>query len=143
MLLLAGDGQDGDQPGGLTHSNCTQPLGNQLEWKNQSRKTAPPRFTTLVKHETSLPRFVGQKSVPPKWITDYWDDDEWKKEDEESRQWEEEKHQKKPTGPILSLDEHEESVTALTSKTAPSQVSQASRLPGQTPSASKRSQSKV
>ena len=43
----------------------------------------------------------------------------------------------------MSLDEHEESVTALTSKTAPSQVSQAPGLPGRAPSESKRSQSKI
>ena len=84
----------------------------------------------------------GKKSIPPKRITEYWDDEEWKKEDEESRRREEEK-KKKPTGPVLSLDEHEESVIALTSKTAPSRVSQAPGLPSHAPSDSKRSRSKV
>ena len=103
-----------------------------------------------MKHDTSVPGkgkshpgSLGKKSVPPKWITDYWDDDERKKEDKESHWWEEEKRQKKPTGPILSLDKHEELVTALTSKTAPSWVSQVPGLPGHAPSDSKRSQSKV
>ena len=36
----------------------------------------------------------------------------------------EEKHQKKSTGPILSLDDHEDSVTGLMKRAAPSQVSQ-------------------
>ena len=114
------------------------------------KKTAPPGFTTPVKRDTSVPGkgkshpgSSGKNSAPPKQITEYWDDDEQKKEDEESHRWEEEKCQKKPTGPILSLDGHEESVIALTSKTAPSRVSQAPGLPGRTPSDSKRSQSKV
>ena len=84
----------------------------------------------------------GKKSIPPKWITEYWDDEEWKKEDEASRHQEEEK-KKKPAGPVLSLDEHEESVIALTSKTAPSQVLQAPGLPSHAPSDSKSSRSKV
>ena len=36
----------------------------------------------------------------------------------------EEKHRKKPTGPVLSLDEHEDLITDLTKWTAPSQVLQ-------------------
>ena len=56
-----------------------------------TKKTTPPGFTTPVKCDTSVPGkgkshsgLSGKKSVPPKWITDYWDDDERKKEDEES-----------------------------------------------------------
>ena len=44
---------------------------------------------------------------------------------------------------VLSLDEHEELVMLLTSKTAPSRVSQAPGLPTHTPSEGKRSRSKV
>ena len=107
-------------------------------------------LTTPVKCDTSIPSkgklhpgSSRKKSAPPKRITDYWEDNERKKEDEESRWQEEERHQKKSGGPVLSLDEHEESVTLLTSKAAPSQVSQGSRLPTRTPSKSKRSRSKV
>ena len=136
------------------------PLGCPTSWPSSlveritaepAKKIAPPPgFTTLVKRDTSVPGkgkshsgSSGKKSVPPKQITEYWDDDERKKEDEESRWQEEEKYQKKPTGPILSLNEHEESVAALTSKTAPSQVSQAPGLPSHAPSESKRSRSKI
>ena len=111
-----------------------------------AKKTTPAGLTTPVKHDTSVPGkgklhpgLSGKKSVPPKQITDYWEDDERKKEDEESHQSEEERHHKKPTGPILSLDEHKESVTVLTSKAAPSQVSQAPGLPTCAPSEGKRS----
>ena len=112
-------------------------------------KATPVGFTTLVKHDTSVPKgklhpgSSGKKSAPPKQITEYWEDNERKKEDEESCRWEEERHQKKPSGPMLSLDEHEESVTLLTSKAAPSWVSQGSGLPLHAPSKGKQSRSKV
>ena len=106
-------------------------------------------LTTPVKRDTSIPKgklhpgSSGKKSAPPKQITEYWEDDERKKEDEESCQQEEERCQKKPSGPVLSLDEHEELVTLLTSKAAPSRVSQESGLPPRTPSKGKQSRSKV
>ena len=112
-------------------------------------KATPVGFTTPVKRDTSVPKgklhpgSSGKKSAPPKRITEYWEDDERKKEDEESCWREEKRHQKKPSGPMLSLDKHEESVRLLTSKAAPGQVSQASRLPPCTPSEGKRSRSKV
>ena len=113
------------------------------------KKATPAGLTTLVKHDTSVPKgklhpgLSSKKSAPPKQITEYWDDNERKKEDEESCQREEEKHKKKPSGPMLSLDEHEELVTLLTSKAAPGQVSQGSGLPPHTQSEGKWSRSKV
>ena len=108
---------------------------------------APVVLTTLVKLDTPSesgkgklpPGSSGKKSVPPKRVTDYWEDPERDKEDEESHRQEEERHQKKkPSGPMLSLDEHEELVSLLTSKAVPSWVSQAPVLPTCTPSKSKR-----
>ena len=85
------------------------------------------------------PGSSGKKSVLPKRVTDYWEDPERNKEDEESRRREEERCQKKkPSGPMLSLDEHKESVSLLTSKAVPSQVSQAPGLPACAPFESKR-----
>ena len=113
------------------------------------KKATPAGLTTPVKCDTSMPKgklhpgSSSKKSAPPKRITEYWDDDERKKEDEESRWREEEKHKKKPSGAVLSLDKHEELVTLLTSKAAPSQVSQGSRLPPRTQSEGKRGRSKV
>ena len=113
------------------------------------KKATPAGLTTPVKRDTSVPKeklnpgLSGKKSTPPKRIAECWDDDERKKEDEESRRWEEERHKKKPSGPVLSLDEHEESVSFLTSKAAPGQVSQGSGLPPRTQSEGKRSRSKV
>ena len=104
-------------------------------------------LTTLVKRDTSSvpgkgklhPGSSSKKSALPKRITNYWEDDERKKEDEESCWWEEERCQKKPSGPVLSLDKHEESVMLLTSKAAPSRVSQAPGLPTRAPSKGKKS----
>ena len=113
------------------------------------KKATLAGLTTLVKCDTSMPKgklhpgLSGKKSAPPKRITKYWSDDERKKEDEESHQQEEERFKKKPSGPVLSLDEHEESVMLLTSKAAPSQVSQGSGLPPHTQSEGKQSRSKV
>ena len=124
-----------------------------VEWVSVEpiNKATPFGLTTPVKHDTSSvpgkgkphPGSSSKKLAPPKQITEYWEDDERKKEDEESHWWEEERHQKKPSGPVLSLNEHEESVTLLTSKAAPSRVSQAPGLPTRTPSEGKRSRSKV
>ena len=115
------------------------------------KKTAPPGFTTPVKRDTSVPGkgkshpgSSGKNSAPPKQITEYWDDDEQKKEDEESHRWEEEKCiRRNPLVPSYPSMGMRSQVIALTSKTAPSRVSQAPGLPGRTPSDSKRSQSKV
>ena len=105
-------------------------------------------LTTPVKRNTSVPKgklnpsSSGKKSAPKR-IAEYWDDDERKKEDEESHRREEERHKKKPSGPMLSLDKHEESVLLLTSKAAPSWVSQGSGLPPRAQSEGKWSRSKV
>ena len=108
----------------------------------------PAGLTTLVKHDTSIPKGKlnpgsSSKKSAAKRIAEYWDDDERKKEDEESCQWEEERHKKKPSGPVLSLNEHEESVSLLTSKAVPGWVSQGSGLPPCTQSEGKWSRSKV
>ena len=125
-----------------------------VEWvsADPANKATPVGLTTPVKCDTSsgssrgkLPLgSSGKKSVLPKQVTDYWDHPERDKEDEESRRREEEKRQKKKhSGPVLSLDEHEESVSLLTSKAVPSRVSQAPGLPTRAPSKGKRSWSKV
>ena len=114
-----------------------------VEWVSAEpiNKATLVGLTTPVKRNTSIPSkgklhpgSSGKKSALPKRITNYWEDDERKKEDEEFRRWEEERCQKKPSGPVLSLDEHEELVTLLTSKAAPSRVSQGSGLPPCAPS---------
>ena len=122
-----------------------------VEWVSAEsiKKATLAGLTIPVKRDTSVPKgklhpgSSGKKSAPPKQITEYWDDDERKKEDEESCWREEERHKKKPSGPVLSLEEHEESVTLLTSKAAPSWVSQGSGLPPHTQSEGKQSRSKV
>ena len=122
-----------------------------VEWVSAEsiKKATLAGLTIPVKRDTSVPKgklhpgSSSKKSAPPKQITKYWDDDERKKEDEESRWREEERHKKKPSGPVLSLDEHEESVMLLTSKAAPSRVSQGSGLPRHTQSEGKQSRSKV
>ena len=121
-----------------------------VEWVSAEpiKKATPAGLTTPVKCDTSVPKGklhpgLSGKSAPPKQITKYWDDNERKKEDEESHWPAEERRKKKPSGPMLSLDEHEELVMLLTSKAAPGWVSQESRLPPHTQSEGKRSRSKV
>ena len=53
----------------------------------------------------------------------FWKDPERGKEDAEARK-QEEKRWKKSTGPVLSLDDHQDSVTTITNQAAPSPVSQ-------------------
>ena len=62
-----------------------------VEWVSAKPvKTATPAgLTTPVKHDTSVPKGklnpgLSSKKSAPKWIAEYWDDDERKKEDEES-----------------------------------------------------------
>ena len=124
-----------------------------VEWifAEPAKKTMPGVLTTPAKHDTSgshkgkLPLgSSGKKSGPPKQVTNYWDDPERDQEDAEAHRWEEEKCQKKkPSGPVLSLDEHEEPISVLTSKAVPSWVSQAPGQPTHTPSNNKRGRGKV
>ena len=148
-------GSQPDYDGGFNpvrSPNCSASWPASLvEWVSAEpiKKATPAGLTTPVKHDTSMPKgklhrgLSGKKSAPPKQITEYWDDDQRKKEDEESRQQEEERCKKKPSGLVPSLDEHEESVTLLTSKAAPGRVSQQSALPPHTQSEGKQSRSKV
>ena len=64
----------------------------------------------------------------------FWSDKK-KREKEDADAWaQEEKRRKKPSGPILSLDEHEHSITELTNRAAPSRSAQLSRkTPSSTP----------
>ena len=72
----------------------------------------------------------GKKSQPStKQIAGlFWKDPERGKEDAEACK-QEEKRRKKSTGPVLSLDDHEDLVTALTSQATPSRVSQSPARP--------------
>ena len=69
----------------------------------------------------------------------FWGDPERGKEDAEACK-QEEKCRKKSTGPVLSLDGHEDSVTDLMKRAAPSRVSQP---PSKASSSSSRDQGKV
>ena len=92
----------------------------------------PTRGTTPASPVTPLKGSSGKtssgsggKKSKSRLILDFWNDSEREKEDEESRKWEEERCRKKSSGgPILSLMEHEEPVSALVSKTTPCEVSQ-------------------
>ena len=116
-----------------------------------AKKTAPVVPATPTKPDSSgshkgksHPGSSGKKTGPPKQVTKYWGDLVRDLEDAEARKWEEEKHQKKkPSSPVLSLDEHKESIMVLTSKAIPSQVSQAPRQATHPPSDSKRALGKM
>ena len=69
----------------------------------------------------------------------FWGDPERGKEDAEVHK-QEEKHRKKSTGPVLSLDDHEDSVTDLTKRATLSRVSQA---PNKASSSSSKDRAKV
>ena len=61
----------------------------------------------------------------------FWGDKKKREKEEADARAQEEKRWKKPSGPILSLDEHEHSITELTNQAAPSRSAQPS---GKTPS---------
>ena len=107
--------------------------------------TTPAKLNTPGSSKGKLPPgSSGKKSGTPKQVTAYWDDPERDKEDAESHRREEERCQKKkPSGPVLSLDDHEEPVSLLTSKAVPSWVSQTPSLPTHAPSEGKKGWSKV
>ena len=80
--------------------------------------------TTLAKVDSSRshkgkshPGSSGKKTGPPKQVTKYWGDPERDLEDAKACKRKEEKcRKKKPSSPMLSLDEQEESITVLTLK---------------------------
>ena len=107
-----------------------------VEWINgePTKRAMPVPPTTLAKPDKgkSFPGSSVKRSSQPKPISNYWKDPERKKDDEESQRWEEEKHHRKSSGaPILSLAEHKEPVSFLTSKTTLSRVSQPAGHPSQ------------
>ena len=61
----------------------------------------------------------------------FWSDKKKREKEDADARAQEEKHRKRPSGPILSLDEHELSVTELTNWATPSRSTQPS---GKTPS---------
>ena len=61
----------------------------------------------------------------------FWSDKKKREKEDADTRAQEEKRRKRPSGPILSLDEHERSVTELTNRTTPSRSTQPS---GKTPS---------
>ena len=74
----------------------------------------------------------GKKTQPIQQAAGMFWGDKKKREKVEADAWaQEEKHRKKPSGPILSLDEHKHSITELTNWAAPSWSAQPS---GKTPS---------
>ena len=123
-----------------------------VEWvtAESTNKTAPVVPTTPAKLNTpgsgkGKPPLgsSSKKSGPSKQVTAYWKDPERDREDVESCRQEEERHQKKPSGPVLYLDDHEEPVAILTSKAALSWVFQAPNLPTRVPSEGKKGRGKV
>ena len=56
----------------------------------------------------------------------FWGDKKKREKEDADARAQEEKRRKKPSGPILSLDEHEHSITELTNRAAPSRSSQPS-----------------
>ena len=64
----------------------------------------------------------------------FWSDKKKREKEDAEARAQEEKHWKRPSGPILSLDEHEHSITELTNRAAPSRSAQPSRkTPSSTP----------
>ena len=116
-----------------------------------TKKTVPAVPTTPAKLDSSGSHkgkshlgSSGKKTGPPKQVTKYWGDPERDLEDAEACKWEEEKRQKKKhSGPVLSLDEHEESITVLTLKAILSRISQAPGQATRAPSDNKRGWGKI
>ena len=82
-----------------------------VEWITTGpiKKAEPAAPTTPAKLDTSPgsskgsklpPGSSGKKLVPPKRVTDYWEDPQRKKENAEAHKREEDRHRKTPGGPI-------------------------------------------
>ena len=70
----------------------------------------------------------GKKTTPIQQAARmFWGDKKKRDKEDADARAQEEKHRKRPSRPILSLDEHEHSVTELTNRAAPSQSAQPSR----------------
>ena len=67
----------------------------------------------------------------------FWGDKKKREKEEADTRAQEEKRRKKPSGPILSLDEHEHSISELTNRAAPSR---SARPSGKTPSSTSKDQ---
>ena len=80
----------------------------------------------------------GKKTQPIQQAAEmFWGDKKKREKEEADARAQEEKRRKKPSGPILSLDEHEHSITELTDWAAPSRLAQPS---GKTPSSTSKGQ---
>ena len=75
----------------------------------------------------------GKKTQPIQQATRMFWGDKKKRGKEDADAWaQEEKRRKKPSGPILSLDEHEHSITELTNRATPSRSTQPSKTSSST-----------
>ena len=63
----------------------------------------------------------------------FWGDKKIREKEDADAPAQEEKRQKKPSGPILSLDEHEHSITELTNQATPSRSTQPSKTSSSAP----------
>ena len=63
----------------------------------------------------------------------FWGDKKKREKEDADARAQEEKRWKKPSGPILSLDEHEHSITELTNRATPSQSTQPSKTSSSAP----------
>ena len=63
----------------------------------------------------------------------FWGDKKKREKEDADARAQEEKRRKKPSGPILSLDEHEHSITELTNRATPSRSTQPSKTSSSTP----------
>ena len=63
----------------------------------------------------------------------FWGDKKKREKEDADARAQEEKRRKKPSGPILSLDEHEHSITELTNRATPSQSTQPSKTSSSAP----------
>ena len=64
----------------------------------------------------------------------FWGDKKKREKEDADARAQEERRRKKPSGPILSLDEHEHSITELTNRAAPSRSTQpSSKTPSSAP----------
>ena len=103
--------------------------------KTQTKSNPPPSRVVKATPDSGKKSHQSAKQVAGL----FWGDSERGKEDVEACK-QEEKCRKKSTGPVLSLDDHEDSVTDLMKWATPSQVSQP---PNKASSSSSRDQGKV
>ena len=124
------------------HLRAAWPVGQLLWWNGShpfqvlpvsrgqqrlSTKPSNPRASKLTPGSRKKTQPIQQAAGM------FWGDKKKREKEDADARAQEEKRRKKPSGPILSLDEHEHSITELTNRATPSRSTQPSKTSSSAP----------